>query len=519
MIEMRTQADTSLPGSISWLLHLTVGFILTCVVLVIVYLFQRRQKLLNTFEAFPGPPAHWLYGHLHKWKPGKELESMSKWTETFPRCFPIWIGRFMGGLVINHPEYARAVLSRGDPKHSFTYNSFLPFIGEGLIILDGPKWQQHRKLLTPGFHYDVLKPYVTIMADSVRVMLDKWEKMVSEDPKASLNIYKDVSLMTLDSNMKCAFSFHSNCQMDRDNAYVKAIYELTYLIDKRIKSPLYQSNLIYWLSSQGRRFRKACNVAHCHTDRVIRERQKSLKDNKEGILKKKHLDFLDILLLAKDEKGCPLPHEDIRAEVDTFLAAGHDTVTSAISWLFYCLAQSPEHQQKCREEIKELLGDRDTITWDDLKKMTYATMCIKEALRMYPSISLMLRLLKSPLTFDDGRTLPKDLLVGISIYGIHRNPEIWSNPEVFDPMRFSPENSHLRHPYAFMPFSAGPRNCIGQQFAMTEMKVALALTLLRFELEPDPENPPTPVIHVVIGPQNGIYLKLKRHFIDKSGVC
>ncbi|XP_020663156.3 cytochrome P450 4B1-like [Pogona vitticeps] len=514
MIEMGNQINTSwwscLPGSISQLFRLTVGLILTCVVLMIIHLFQRRQKLLNAFRDFPGPPAHWLYGHIYKWENGGELRSVAKWTETFPRCFPLWFGRFVGGLLINHPEYAREVLSRGDPKHTLTHKFFLPFIGKGLILLDGTKWQQHRKLLTPGFHNEILKPYVTLIAESVKVMLDKWEKGVSEDPEASVEIYKDVCLMTLDSNMKCAFSFHSNCQMDRDNPYAKAIFDITYLITERMKIPLYQSNLIYWFTSQGHQFRKACRVSHCHTDRVIRERQKSLKDNNESILKKKHLDFLDILLLAKDEKGRPLPHEDIRAEADTFLAAGHDTSTSAISWLFYCMAQNPEHQQKCREEIKALLEDQDTIKWDHLRKMTYTTMCIKETLRIYPPISVMLRLLKEPLTFHDGRTLPEDLLVGISIYGIHRNPEIWNNPEAFDPMRFSPENSHSRHPYAFLPFSAGSRNCIGQQFALTEMKVALALTLLKFELKLDPAKPTTPVVQIVTSPENGMYLKLKK---------
>nr|XP_020663169.1 cytochrome P450 4B1-like [Pogona vitticeps] len=514
MIEMGNQINTSwwscLPGSISQLFRLTVGLILTCVVLMIIHLFQRRQKLLNAFRDFPGPPAHWLYGHIYKLKNGDELQSMTKWTETFPRCFPLWFGKFSSILIINHPDYARAVFSRGDPKHPLMYSFFIPLTGKGLVILDGPKWQHHRKLLTPGFHYDVLKPYATLMAESVKVMLDKWEKIVSEDPEGSVEIHKDVALMTFDSNMKCTFSFHSNCQLDGDNPYVKATLELSNLIDQRMKTPLYRSNFLYWFTSPGRRFRKACKVAHCHTDRVIRERQKSLKDNNEGVQKKKHLDILDILLLGKDEKGQPLPHEDVRAEIDTFMAAGPETLTSAICWLFYCMAQNPEHQQKCREEVKALLGDQDTIKWDDLKKMTYTTMCIKETLRLYPSISLLLRLLKSPLTFEEGRTLPQDLLVGISIYGIHRNPEIWNNPEVFDPMRFSPENSHLRRPYDFMPFSVGPRNCIGQQFAMIKMKITLALTLLKFELEPDLAKPAIPVVQISIHPENGMYLKLKK---------
>ncbi|KAJ6650935.1 hypothetical protein lerEdw1_001521 [Lerista edwardsae] len=95
------------------------------------------------------------------------------------------------------------------------YKVFIPWIGKGLLTLNGPKWQQHRKLLTPGFHYEVLKPYVALMAESVRVMLDKWEKLIPEGTTSSLELSEHVILMSLDSIMKCAFSYNSNCQTDR----------------------------------------------------------------------------------------------------------------------------------------------------------------------------------------------------------------------------------------------------------------------------------------------------------------
>ncbi|KAJ6662517.1 hypothetical protein lerEdw1_011653 [Lerista edwardsae] len=215
-----------------------------------------------------------------------------------------------------------------------------PFLlaGKGLVILNGPKWQQHRKLLTPEFHYEVLKPYMALMAESVRVMLDKWEKLILEGTTSSLELYEHVSLMTLDSIMKCAFSYHSNCQTDR----------------------------------------MAVSVAH------------------------------QVGCVSLDEHGNPLSDEDLRAEADTFMFGGHDTTASGISWLLYCMAQNPEDQQRCREEIKELL-EEDNIQWDDLGKMTYCTMCIKESLRLYPPIPYIARELNEPVTFADGQSLPKGL--------------------------------------------------------------------------------------------------------------
>ncbi|XP_034634952.1 cytochrome P450 4B1-like isoform X2 [Trachemys scripta elegans] len=383
----------------------------------------------------------------------------------------------MAFLIVNHPDYAKTVFGHGDPKGLATYKFLIPWIGKGLLILHGPKWFQHRRLLTPGFHYDVLKPYVSLMAESTKVMLDKWERLITLDK--SVELFEHVSLMTLDSIMKCAFSCHSNCQTD---------------------------------SPQGRRFQEACRLAHQHTDKVIKERKTSLQDQQEleKIQKKKYLDFLDILLCAKDENGAGLSDEDLRAEVDTFMFEGHDTTASGVSWLLYCMALHPEHQQRCREEIKEILGDRETIQWDDLGKMTYSTMCIKESLRLYPPVPTVSRLLSKPITFPDGRTLPEGSLVAVNIYSLHRNPAVWQDPEVFDPMRFSPENLSKRHSHAFLPFAAGARNCIGKQFAMNELKVALALTLLRFELSPDPAKPPKEIPQVVLKSSSGIHLLLRK---------
>ncbi|KYO19310.1 hypothetical protein Y1Q_0003462 [Alligator mississippiensis] len=246
--------------------------------------------------------------------------------------------------------------------------------------------------------------------------LEKWEQQAT--PKMSMEIFHSISLMTLDTILKCAFSYESNCQMDSGSSYIRSILDISTSIYQRFHTPLHHNATLYWLSVQGRHFCKACTLAHDHTDKVIRERKEALKDEQvlSKILKKRCLDFLDILLCAKDENGNGLSDEDLRAEVDTFMFAGHDTTASGISWLFYCLALHPEHQQRCREEIQEILGDQETIQW----------------------------------------------------------------------------------------------NCIGQQFAMNELKVTLALTLLRFELSADLSKPPIHMPLLILRSKNGIHLYLKK---------
>ncbi|NXY59006.1 CP4B1 protein, partial [Callaeas wilsoni] len=499
------------PSAVILQLSVLLGVIF--VLVKVLQYYQERKKLIKALEAFPGPPKHWLYGHNHLLYSEKLLRQIVSWGEEYPYAFPRWFGPVLPSLVVHHPEYAKSILGR-------TGESLPPLImpllfvpsGKGLLILEGSKWFQHRKMLTPAFHYDVLKSYVTLMSDSVKVMLDKWDKRITE--RKSVELFQDVSLMTLDSIMKCAFSFNSNCQtQSNSHFYIKAVYDLSYLLSNRLET-LSVNDVFYDLTRKGRRFQDACKVAHIHTDKVIQERKMLLSNEKEldKIQKKKHLDFLDILLCSKDANGVGLSDEDLRAEVDTFMFEGHDTTASGISWLFYCLAIHPKHQQRCREEIQGILGDRDTIEWDDLGKMTYTTMCIKESLRLFPPVPNVTRQLSKPVTFPDGRSLPAGFLIGLNIFAIHRNRDVWEDPEVYDPLRFSPENSAQRHSHAFLPFSAGSRNCIGQQFAMNEMKVALALTLLRFELCPDPSKIPIMVPQLILRSSNGIHLHLKKIF-------
>ncbi|KFV09013.1 Cytochrome P450 4A10, partial [Tauraco erythrolophus] len=490
-------------------LQLSVVLGVIFVLLKVVRFYQQRKKLIKILEAFPGPPKHWLYGHNHLITTDKVLTQMVSWAEEYPYAFPRWFGPILPSLIIHHPEYVKTILGQTHDKADALYKLLVPWIGQGLLVLNGTKWFQHRKLLTPAFHYDVLKSYVALMSDSVKVMLDKWEKNTE---RKSVELFQHVSLMALDSIMKCAFSCNSNCQVQSNSDYyIKAVYDLSYLLSERVQNLSYQ-DIFYNLTRKGHEFQDACKLAHAHTDKIIKERKTLLSSENEldKIRKKRHLDFLDILLCAKDANGVGLSDEDLRAEVDTFMFEGHDTTASGISWLFYCLSLYPEYQQRCREEIQEILGDRDTIEWEDLGKMTYTTMCIKESLRLFPPVPFVSRCLSKPVTFCDGRSLPAGCQIGLSIFALHRNRDVWEDPEIYDPQRFSPENSAQRHSHAFLPFSAGSRNCIGQQFAMIEMKVALALTLLHFELRPDPSRPPILLPQLVLRSSNGIHLHLKK---------
>uniref|UniRef100_A0A8C6TDY2 aromatase n=1 Tax=Neogobius melanostomus TaxID=47308 RepID=A0A8C6TDY2_9GOBI len=183
---------------------------------------------------------------------------------------------------------------------------------------------------------------------------------------------------------------------------------------------------------------------------------------------------------------------------------GHDTTASGLTFILYCLTCHPEHQQICREEISQVLGSKNSVEWEDLSKIPYTTMCIKVSLRLYPLVPAVLRNSTKPITFFDGRTIPAGY-----VYCLHRNATVWENPNVFDPLRFLPENVSSRSPHAFVPFSAGPKNCIGQNFAMNEIKSATVLALQKYEFLEDPKWKPKLVPQVVLRSLNGIHIKIK----------
>ncbi|XP_046324521.1 cytochrome P450 4A6 isoform X2 [Marmota monax] len=452
-MSMSSLSLTRFPGSISGLLQVASLLSLLLLLFKAAQFLLRRQWLLKALQQFPSPPSHWFFGH--KIPKDQELQYILKWVNEFPCAFPQWLWGSKVRVLLYDPEYMKAILGRSDPKAQSIYRLVAPWIGYGLLLLNGETWFQHRRMLTPAFHYDILKPYVGITADSVRVMLDKWEQLIGQD---SLEIFQHVSLMTLDTIMKCAFSHQGSIQLERNSkSYIQAVGDLNYLFFSRMRNVFHQNDTIYRQTSDGRLFHHACQLAHEHTDQVIGQRKAQLQNEGEleKIRQKRHLDFLDILLCAKMENGSSLSDEDLRAEVDTFMFEGHDTTASGISWIFYALAAHPEHQKKCREEVQSLLGDGASITWDHMDQMPYTTMCIKEALRIYPPVPNVSRDLSKPITFPDGRSLPKGFMVTLSIYGLHHNPKVWPNPEVFDPSRFAPGSS--RHSHSFLPFSGGSR--------------------------------------------------------------
>jgi len=471
---------------------LTLSFVVAFLVIILLWLdvpgsvlsFYRKWRAVRNV---PGLPTHWFWGNIHE--VGPDEASQRRWTEyiqkTKYKMSRWWVGPFHPLIAVHHYDLVRKVLK--EPKHHGTYRILLPWLGSGLLISEGHKWYRNRHLLTPAFHFEILKPYVTVYNNCLQVLLSKWS--AAADRKEPVKLFDTISLLSLDIILQCAFSYKSDCQnVHTRHPYVKAVYGLIDLVAERFMNPLYRIDWIYSLSNSGKTMREYCKIVHEHSERVIYERRNALDRTEDGSLhtettsrQQRYLDFLDVLLTAVDEDGNGLTDLEIRNEADTFMFEGHDTTTSGISWTLYCLAQYPEHQEKVREEVRNVLMGREWLEYDDLKELKYTQWVIKEAMRLYPPVFQIYRELAEDVELN-GHLIPKGMHVTIAIRLIQRHPDIWENPNEFDPLRFHPSNVEGRDPLAYMPFSAGPRNCIGQNFAMNEERVVVASIVHRFRL-------------------------------------
>ncbi|KAL2078541.1 hypothetical protein ACEWY4_026226 [Coilia grayii] len=506
---------TLVSGFSFWNVLCLTGLTLVLIISAKVVLVSRRRNRLSCF-ALP-PTRNWLLGHMGIMQSSEEgLKSVDELVRTYRHSCAWFLGPFYDMVRLFHPDYIKPLLLASASvtiKDELFYGLMRPWLGQSLLLSNGEQWSRQRRLLTPAFHFDILRSYVVIFNQSANIMHAKWRRLVAGGQDC-LDMFEQLSLMTLDSLLKCVFSYDSQCQ-EKSSEYISAILKLSVLVVKRQRRLAHHWDWVYWRSPEGREFRKACAVVHGFTASIVQQRRAELEQQgaseshtEENGDRKKVTDFIDLLLLSRDEDGNGLTDEEIKAQANTFMFAGHDTTASAISWILYNLAHHPEYQERCRDEINVLLGDRDEddILWDDLTNMPFTTMCIKESLRLHPPVAALSRAYSEDKTVPGDCTIPKGSICLVSIYGTHHNPTVWPDPDVYDPMRF--ENLNGSSPYAFIPFSAGPRNCIGQKFAMAEMRVAVALTLRRFRLTlggPEARR----LYTLVMRAEGGIHLRLE----------
>jgi cytochrome P450 len=263
--------------------------------------------------------------------------------------------------------------------------------------------------------------------------------------------------------------------------------------------PLFEAAIspIRWPGEPTRRVEAALAVVERRVDRMIAERRAT------GTAARR--DLLSLLLAARDDAGRPMSDKQVRDEVVTLFVAGHETTASSLAWSLYLLDRHPAARARASAEAARLAGRRATAA--DLPALPYCLKVFKEAMRLYPPIYFFGRQSISPVRLG-AYDLPRGTVVLVSPYALHHRPEVWPDPERFDPDRFDPAAEEARHKQAFIPFSAGPRTCIGNHFALMEGPIVLATLLARADLSLLSSAAVEPDLSATLRPKGGIPMRV-----------
>jgi cytochrome P450 len=438
----------------------------------------------------PSPPtANLILGHL----PNYQRDSMGYETHVARTYGDIvhmrWVSRH--AYFISHPDYVRQVLV--DEADKFykapIYRDLLSyFLGNGLLTSDGDFWRRQRKLAQPAFHTKRIQSYAGVMVDYTARLLSEWQ------PGQMRDLNRDMTRLTLSIVAKTLF----NADIEKDaNRIGNALTDILEVTTKRIQSPI--QVIPDWIPTEGNKRRKAAvRELDAIVLGMIEQRRAANED--QG-------DLLSMLMLARDDAGQGMTDQQLRDEAVTIVLAGHETTANALSWTWYLLAQHPEAEATLHAELDRVLGGRLPTT-DDLRQLPYAEMVIKESMRLYPPIPSFARLAMEDLVIG-GYSVPKGMIVSMAPHVIHRDPRWYPEPDEFRPERFTREFEKSLPKGAYLPFSTGPRICIGNSFAMMEAVLILATIAQRYRLVLVPGQTITPHAALTLRPQPNIQVKLE----------
>jgi cytochrome P450 len=432
----------------------------------------------------PGPKGHFLLGNL--------APVSRDWLDFYAQC-----ARDYGDVVhlrylhvpiclLMHPRDIEYVLvaNPGNFTKSADYRALARILGNGLLTNEGKPWQRQRGLIQPAFRRENILSYAPVMTRAARRMLDSW------GDGESRNLHGDMMAMALEIVAQCLCGAEVSGVTDRVGKAMEVITD-RFMTDAS-QALLLPFDLPDFLAPARR---DAISDLNQIIDGIIRERRASHQPRG---------DLLDTLLHSYDAEGHPMSDEQLRDEVMTLFLAGHETTAIALSWTCYLLGQHPQVEAKLSEELVAVLGDREP-TPEDLPRLRYTEMVLKESMRLYPPVWRIAR--KAKADCEIGGYL---VTAGTNIFMFQsltqRDARWFTNPDAFGPERWreDPIRSGKIPRFAYFPFGGGHRVCLGASFAMIEATLLLAMIHQKFHLDLVPGHLVKPLPSVTLRPKHGI---------------
>lgn len=473
-------------GSSKWSAKETLIALLICVLLIL--FLKRIWKITILYKKYlwniPGPFAFPIIGcsYLLIGSPKHIFNALYKMIRRYPSGIcSFWHGPYLY-FCIDNPKYYEIILP--NPKalgKDYNYKELGLLMGDGLIsTLNLNHWRRHRKVIQPTFKQPILDSFVPIFTENIEVLIKILRPLCG---KKDVDVYHYISRYTLDTICEAAMGTKVQAQTS-DTLYAEKLEKTAELIFQKIFFIFYKIDLIFQMTGKMRMLTECINYMQDYSQKVLKKKKAIFKQNMnethfdtEGKTRKVFLDYL-LEYNVFDDK-------EITDEVITFLVAGTETTATTMCFVLTVLGMYPDVQEKVREEVISIAGNR-VLDSTDLPKLTYLEMVLKETMRLFPIVNFILRTLTDDIDLKDGKVLPRGASVLLLFIATHRNERYWKDPLKFDPYRFLPEAK--REPNSFIPFSIGPRNCIGLKYAMMSMKTLIASLVREYTIKCDYKN-------------------------------
>ncbi|GAB2282499.1 hypothetical protein Dimus_017041 [Dionaea muscipula] len=451
-------------------------------------------------------------------------------------------------VVVSDPIVAKHILK----ENAFAYDKGVladilePIMGKGLIPADIETWKQRRRVIAPGFHALYLEFMTKIFTDCTERTILKFEKLVEAEhgnKAIELDLEAEFSSLALDIIGLGIFNYDFG-SITEESPVIKAVYGTLFEAEHRstFYIPYWKFPLARWIVPRQRKFHDDLKIIDNCLDGLIKNAKETRQET--DIEKLQQRDYSNIkdgslLRFLVDMRGDDIDDRQLRDDLMTMLIAGHETTAAVLTWAVFLLAQNPSKMRKAQVEIDTVLALGRT-TFESLKKLQYIRLIVVEALRLYPQPPLLIRRALKSDTLPggykgekDGYSIPPGTDIFLSVYNLHRSPYFWDHPHEFRPERFleqrkiedleqwsgfDPSRSpgalypnEVVSDFAFLPFGGGPRKCVGDQFALMESTIALALLLQKFdvELKGSPESVGL-VTGATIHTKNGLWCRLSK---------
>ncbi|KAI9589288.1 cytochrome P450 4g1-like [Glossina fuscipes] len=473
----------------------------------------RSYKLMSKIPTLPEMPIIG-HGHVVIGKSSHELtEYIIKQSEIYGKTLRVSLGH-INVVLLSDPRDIEILLSGS--KHlekAYEYRYFKPWFGDGLLISKGHHWRHHRKMIAPTFHQSILKSFVPTFVQHSKDVCDRFNNKIGKE----FDVHEYMSETTVNILLTTAMGIKRAPDIEKSSEYAKAVMDMCDIIHNRQIRLLYRLDALYKWTKMFEKNNKLMNIILSMTQKVVEERKsnfnaneravidkvgtvsgkKTINEKKEGLRddldeidendvgEKKRLALLDAMMEMEKNPNITWTDKDIRDEVNTIMFEGHDTTAAGSSFALCMLGIHQDIQQRVVEEQEAIFGldmQRD-CTFADTLQMNYLERVINETLRLYPPVPIIARKVEEDVNLASGPyTIAKDTTVIISQFTVHHRADLFPDPEKFDPDRFLPERTAQRHYYSFIPFSAGPRSCVGRKFAMLQLKVLLSTTIRRYKI-------------------------------------